>query len=467
MPSPPSLCAEIAGSGVASDYARRLLADLGVRVASTSGPADRHPALAWAESGAMALTGRPDALPRVPTAAIASCAAGVGRALAALGVPAPADAAALLGERAALLGLARAGRIAPGGSTRLLRASDGWAALALARPDDRRALPAWLEVDASGDPDWPLAEREVARRPLAWLAERARWLGLAFAPAAPVPKQVRRWLHATDCGPRGDPQVSRSGPKASEDHREGRAPRVLDFSALWAGPLCAELLAGAGADVIKIESARRHDGARAGPAPFYDLLNARKRSAVLDFRSARDADLLRALVASADVVIESSRPRALAQLGVGAEAVVAERAGRVWLSITGYGRGDAPPGRVAFGDDAAVAAGTAHAVADGDGPLFCGDAIADPLTGLHAALAAWAAWRSGGGALLDVALCAVTAHALAFAATGECEVRGSADRARVAVEVGEADVAAPRARPAPTPARAPGADTESLRAELC
>jgi crotonobetainyl-CoA:carnitine CoA-transferase CaiB-like acyl-CoA transferase len=438
---------------VASDYARRLLADLGVRVASGPGPADRHPALAWAESGAMALTGRPDALPRVPSGALASCAVGVGRALAALGVPAPGDSAALLGERAALFGLARAGRIAPGGATRLLRAADGWAALALARPDDRRALPAWLEVDASGDPDWELTEREVARRPLPWLAERAHWLGLAFAPAAPTPASAPRWLDAAWCGPRGDP------PR--------RPPRVLDFSALWAGPLCAELLASAGADVIKIESAQRLDGGRAGAAPFYDLLNARKRSAVLEFHSARDADLLHALIASADIVIESARPRALSQLGIEAEAFVAARAGRVWLSITGYGRGDPPPGRVAFGDDAAVAAGAAHAVADRDGPLFCADAIADPLTGLHAALAAWAAWRSGGGALLDTALCAVTAHALAFAVTGECEVRGSADRAHVAVAGGEALAAAPRARRAPALARAPGADTDSLRAELC
>ena len=451
--SPSSLCAEIAGTGVASDYARCLLADLGVRVASAPGPADPHPALAWAASGAMALTGWPDALPRVPSGALASCAAGAGRALAALGVAAPRDSAALLGERAALFGLARAGRIAPGGATRLLRAADGWAALALARPDDRRALPAWLEVEACADPDWQLAEREIARRPLAWLAERARWLGLAFAPAAPAPLRAPRWLDAIESGPRGDPTQ--------------RAPRVLDFSALWAGPLCAELLASAGADVIKIESAQRQDGARAGAPPFYDVLNARKRSAVLDFRSARDARLLAALVASADIVIESTRPRALAQLGIAAEAFVAARAGRVWLSITGYGRSDAPPGRIAFGDDAAVAAGAAHAVADRDGPLFCADAIADPLTGLHAALAAWAAWRAGGGALLDVALCAVTAHALAFAPTGECEVRGSADRARVAVGGAEVDVAAPRARRAPAPARALGAETEAMRAELC
>jgi crotonobetainyl-CoA:carnitine CoA-transferase CaiB-like acyl-CoA transferase len=454
MARPPSERVEVAGAGTASDYARRLLTDLGLRVRDAPGPADRHPALAWAESGAMALTGWPDALPRVPSGALAASAAGTGRALAAIGVGVPADPAALLAERAALFGFARAGRRAPGGATRLLRAADGWAALCLARPDDARSLPAWLEADGSGDSDpWVFAEREVARRPLAWLAERARWLGLAFAPVAPPSASPPRWLDAVACGPRGDPPT--------------RAPRVLDFSALWAGPLCAELLAGAGADVIKVESARRLDGARAGAVPFYDLLNARKRSVVLDFGTARDAALLAALIGSADIVIESSRPRALAQLGIDAAAFVATRAGRVWLSITGYGRADAPPGRVAFGDDAAVAAGTAQAVADADGPLFCGDAIADPLTGLHAALALWAGWRAGGGVLLDVALCAVTAHALAFASTGACEVLGSPDHARVAVDGAQTDVAAPRARRACAAARAAGADTESLRSALC
>ena len=262
------------------------------------------------------------------------------------------------------------------------------------------------------------------------------------------------------------PQVSRSEPKASEDHRVRRPPRVLDFSALWAGPLCAELLADAGAHVIKVESVRRLDGARAGSADFFALLNARKRSAVLDFADAHDAELLHALLASADVVIESARPRALAQLGIDAESFVAERAGRVWVAITGYGRTDAAPGRVAFGDDAAVAAGAAHAVADDAGPLFCADAIADPLTGLHAALAAWSSWRSGGGALLDLSLCDVTAHALAFAPTGEFAIEGTAQDPRVIAGGEQARVAAPRARSVCVHARAPGADTEALRHEL-
>ena len=46
--------------------------------------------------------------------------------------------------------------------------------------------------------------------------------------------------------------------------------------------------------------------------------------------------------------------------------------------------------------------------------MFCGDAIADPMTGLHAALAAWGKWNEGGGVLLDISMNAVMAHAIAF-----------------------------------------------------
>lgn len=79
------------------------------------------------------------------------------------------------------------------------------------------------------------------------------------------------------------------------------------------------------------------------------------------------------------------------------------------------GIGSAPPGghipghpqqRVAFGDDAAVAGGLVAWAADGT-PVFCGDAIADPLSGLHAGLAALAAHAAGGGWLMDVAMAAV------------------------------------------------------------
>jgi crotonobetainyl-CoA:carnitine CoA-transferase CaiB-like acyl-CoA transferase len=118
------------------------------------------------------------------------------------------------------------------------------------------------------------------------------------------------------------------------------------------------------------------------------------------------------LLRAADVVIEGSRPAALARHGLSAEQVVA-RPGRVWIRISGYG--SAQPERVAFGDDAAVAGGLV--LCHGDGPAFCGDAIADPLTGLEAAAAVLAALDSGGGVIVDVSMAAVAATYAALAAS--------------------------------------------------
>ena len=132
---------------------------------------------------------------------------------------------------------------------------------------------------------------------------------------------------------------------------------VVDLSSMWAGPLCARLLGLAGADVIKVETPGRPDGARAGERRFFDWLHGGHRSVVVDFRSESGRHALGALIAAADVVIEASRPRALAQLGLAPE-MIPHREGQVWLSITGYGRGDpAASELVAFGDDAAVAGG--------------------------------------------------------------------------------------------------------------
>lgn len=182
---------------------------------------------------------------------------------------------------------------------------------------------------------------------------------------------------------------------------------VADLSSMWAGPLCAHLLGRAGASVIKVESTQRPDGARADRR-FFEWLHAGQEFREFDFRSAAGRAELAELIDSADIVIEASRPRALAQLGLGPD----ERPhspGQIWLSITGYGRSD--PMRVAFGDDAAVAGGLVgwH---EGE-PVFCADAVADPLTGLCGALAVTAAVRSGGGILIDLSM---RAAAAAFAA---------------------------------------------------
>jgi crotonobetainyl-CoA:carnitine CoA-transferase CaiB-like acyl-CoA transferase len=208
---------------------------------------------------------------------------------------------------------------------------------------------------------------------------------------------------------------------------------VVDLSSMWAGPLCARLLGLAGADVIKVETPGRPDGGRAGERRFFDWLHGGHRSVVLDFRSPSGRGALAALLAVADVVIEASRPRALAQLGLAPE-MIPHRDGQVWLSITGYGRGDAAAAElVAFGDDAAVAGGLVGWTGDGPGdgdPVFCADAIADPLTGLCGALAVARSVAGGGGQLIDLSMREVAAGFAAAPAVdhGPHAVRAVGDR---------------------------------------
>jgi crotonobetainyl-CoA:carnitine CoA-transferase CaiB-like acyl-CoA transferase len=142
--------------------------------------------------------------------------------------------------------------------------------------------------------------------------------------------------------------------------------------------------------------------------------------------------------------------------------------GLTWVSVTGYGRREPGAGWIAFGDDAAVAAGLAAATGGrGAPPLFCGDAIADPLTGIHAALAALACWQGGGGYLLDFALSDVVAHVLSFGpAPSAASVHRTAAGWEVVAGPERAVVAPPRARPVRRPAPALGADTERVLEEL-
>jgi hypothetical protein len=306
------------------------------------------------------------------------------------------DVPAALFLRARLAGLDLPGRTSAGGSCHLLRASDGWAALNLSRPDDLAALPALLGIlsaEASANPLDDL--REVARaRTAAEIAAGACLLGMAGAELG----SVRADGPVTTCEPLGDKRMS-----------DLTGLTVVDLSALWAGPLCARLLGLAGARVVKVESTTRPDGARLGSPAFYQWLHDGHESVVVDFASGELAEI----IAGADVVIEASRPRAMRRLGIHAERFLAAQPGRVWVSITGYGRDD---DRIAFGDDAAVAAALTGRDADGD-PIFLGDAIADPITGIFAAHATAHSLAGGGGDLLSIPM---TACASALAGVSGC-----------------------------------------------
>src|SRR5262249_30874802 len=137
------------------------------------------------------------------------------------------------------------------------------------------------------------------------------------------------------------PRITRAGPRSAPHGLAGLL--VADLSSMWAGPLCGQLLARAGATVVKVESPRRPDGTRGGDLAFFDWINGEKLSYCVDFDS--QTDELRELLAVADIVIEGSRPAALARRRLGPDDVAA-RSGRIWLRITGY---DEHSGRPAFG----------------------------------------------------------------------------------------------------------------------
>lgn len=340
----------------------------------------------WGASGLAHLTGLPDGPADFSRATVLArtreVTADLGRRI---GVEL--DAATLLTGRAAQLGLSRGGRVSAGGATRLLSTRDGWAAITLSRPDDVDDVPAMLETEIAPEDTWPAVERWAAARSADEVVARARLLDL---PAAVLGETSA-----------GLPVVRRIG--ATTSPRPTADLLVADMSSMWAGPLCAQILAWAGATVVKVESRRRPDGTRLGPKAFFDWMNGGKLSYAADLD---DPSSLRALLAAADVVITSSRPAALARRGLGPGDVPA-RDGRVWLRITGHGADGDLGNLVAFGDDAAVSGGLVGRSAEG--PVFCADAVADPITGLHAALAVAESLGRGGGELVDVAMAAVAA----------------------------------------------------------
>ena len=444
------------------------------------------PVLGWAASGGMALTGHAGGLPSLTPAAAFGLLGQLADELAVVtgttGLSVRADPAELIAGRAALAGFSRQGQVSAGGTSQLLRCADGWCAVTLSRADDMAAIPALLgllgllgldgldvpELARPADARAALAAAALTRSATA-LADDAQLLGVPAAALPPIP--------AVAAGAGWPPwQVSWIAGTSPSARLAGAL--VVDLSSMWAGPLCARLLGLGGARVIKVETPDRPDGARAGNPDFFDWLHAGQRSVVLDFRSVSGREALGALLAAADVVIEASRPRALEQLGL-APSQGRHRDGQVWLSITGYGRGE--PDRVAFGDDAAVAGGLVAWVVDRDGadhePVFCADAVADPLTGLCGALAVARSLADGGGQLIDLPMRTVAAgfaaadfpaHRILHRGRHQTWSIREGTGAIVRCDVlGQDQAVLPPARPAPA-GRAPelGADTAAVLGRL-
>jgi hypothetical protein len=393
---------------------------------------------AWAASGAMSLTGRTAGSPCVAPGPVAGY---VDAALREFDqtlrtLPhgqTPLPASSLLAERAALLKMQRQGPSSCGGAFRTIATADGFWGLSLPRPDDIRSVPALLSTDDVPDP-WAAVEAWSIEQTTTDVVARGRLLGLACAPLLQSTTSTRPPILLSD-------GVSRSVQR--------ERPLVIDLTSLWAGPLCAHLLGLRGCDIIKVESSTRPDGTRSTPA-FFDLLHYGHDMIAVDFSSHHDVDELLRLMHGADLVLEASRPRALAQHGIVADELV--QAGVSWLSITAYGRSvDA----IGFGDD--VGCGAGLTVLDQGVPMPVGDAVADPLTGVAAALAAARSLTHDWSQLIDISM-----HDVSRAVVGAVPEHSVTQRDGtwwVETSTGRSPVAPPTARRPAGAARPLGLDT--------
>jgi crotonobetainyl-CoA:carnitine CoA-transferase CaiB-like acyl-CoA transferase len=182
---------------------------------------------------------------------------------------------------------------------------------------------------------------------------------------------------------------------ATQAHKPLAGVRVIEMAQIMAGPTCGMMLADLGAEVIKVEKYPGGDDARqyqkpgdSAMPPSFRMINRGKRSVAIDVRAPEGREVLRRLVASADVLTENFRLGVMERLGLGYEALKSVNPTLIYCSITGYGR--VGPMAKAGGFDLILQAfsGIIHATGEpGRDPVKPGISIADTNAGILAALA--------------------------------------------------------------------------------
>lgn len=196
--------------------------------------------------------------------------------------------------------------------------------------------------------------------------------------------------------------------------------RVVDFSRVLAGPLCARTLLDLGAEVIKVEPPRPDVSRfsfprKPGMSGYYAQQNAGKLNVSIDLNVPGARELALLLCDTADVVVENFRAGTLQSFGLGYEALAARNRGLIYASITGYGQHGPWQARMAYAPTVQAEAGfTANSRRHYGATLVESrtDSLshADVYTGLQAAIAILAALHrraaTGTGQHIDVAMAA-------------------------------------------------------------
>jgi crotonobetainyl-CoA:carnitine CoA-transferase CaiB-like acyl-CoA transferase len=192
--------------------------------------------------------------------------------------------------------------------------------------------------------------------------------------------------------------------------------RVLDFGRYIAGPYCATLLADFGAEVIRIE--KRTGGedrfqapvSTTGDGALFQQVNRNKRGMTLDPMTEAGREVVRRLVATADVVVANLPPRTLGAMKLDYDSLAAVKPDIILTMVTAYGRGGPYSERVGFDGIGQVMSGAAYLTSEGDGerPFRFQGAWVDFGTALHCAfgtvMALMARQQTGRGQVVEGAL---------------------------------------------------------------
>ncbi len=201
--------------------------------------------------------------------------------------------------------------------------------------------------------------------------------------------------------------------------------QVLDLSTFWAGAYLTCYLGAFGADIVKVESIQRPDGHRySGAYPFegddwyersalWQATNLNKKDITLDLTSQRGRDIARRLAREADVVVENFSPRVVEQFGLDYESLVELKPDVIAVRMPGFGLEGPWRDYVGWALNIEQTAGMTAATGYADGPPCNLQGPADPVVGVHAAVALLAALehrrRTGEGQLIEIAQIEVAA----------------------------------------------------------
>ncbi|MFJ3470853.1 CaiB/BaiF CoA transferase family protein [Pseudomonas sp. NPDC090201] len=192
--------------------------------------------------------------------------------------------------------------------------------------------------------------------------------------------------------------------------------KVVEMGQLIAGPFAAKILAEFGAQVIKIEPPASGDPLRKwrllhnGTSVWWAAQSRNKQSVTLDLRQAEAHDVVRKLVADADILIENFRPGTLEKWGLGWDVLAAINPGLIMLRVSGYGQTGPYRDLPGFGVIGEAMGGLRHLSGEpGRTPVRVGVSMGDSLSALHGVIGVLLALRhrecnGGAGQQVDVAL---------------------------------------------------------------